>query len=73
MSEFPDSLRALMTAADEAWAKYYAAQLNRKQSDVDQAIVADLTIRCLQKQYATAKALYDEAAEEYLAGAGVMK
>lgn len=73
MTDYPNTLRALKLAADEAWAAYYAQGLNNVQQDMDRAILADLTARRLLKAYAAAKAAYDQAADEYLAGTGLCK
>lgn len=72
MTEYPDTLRALKLAAEEAQAKFYAYKAPEGLG-VDESIAADLTYRRLLRACAAAKAAYDQAADEYLAGTGLCK
>lgn len=64
---YPETLRALKLAADEARAKYHA----HKRPDglgVNDCITFDLTDRRLRNACAAAASAYDRAVDEYLAG-----
>lgn len=69
IEQFPETLRALKQAADEARAAYFSYK-RPDGLELDAAIAADLTEKRLLKASAAARAAYDQAADEYLAGAG---
>ena len=69
---FPETLRALKQASDEAHEAYMAHKRGPGLS-VDESITFDLAERRLCKAQLAARAAYDQALEEYQAGAGGLK
>lgn len=66
MNHYPEYLRALKMAADEARATFHAHKTPANLG-VNESIAADLTYRRLLRACAAAQAAYDKAADEYLA------
>ena len=69
---FPETLRALKAAADEAHRTWWD---HRRPSNLptDESITFDLAERRLCTAQLAARAAYDQALEEYQAGAGGLK
>lgn len=72
MTDYPNTLRALKEAADEARIRFHAYKAPEGVG-VDESIAADLTYRRLLRACSASKAAYDQAADEYLAGCGLCK
>lgn len=69
---YPEHLRALKLAAEEARAAYFSYK-RPDGMELDESIAADLTEKRLLKASAAARAAYDQAADEYLAGCGGLR
>jgi hypothetical protein len=67
--QFPETLRALKQASDEAKETYYAHKRSAGLS-VDQAIAFDLTERRLMRAHQAAEAAYKAEMDNWLVGAG---